>query len=64
MFFQYVEKLEKILRFVIKEKALSLEDLDNIWSAQVCVVQFSLQVFICLFALKKKNQQQQQQHAL
>ncbi|XP_068731970.1 ubiquitin carboxyl-terminal hydrolase 9X-like isoform X1 [Montipora capricornis] len=31
---QYVEKLEKILRFVIKEKALSLEDLDNIWAAQ------------------------------
>ena len=34
---QYVEKLEKILRFVIKEKALSLEDLDNIWAAQVCM---------------------------
>ena len=32
---QYVEKLEKILRFVIKEKALSLQDLDNIWAAQV-----------------------------
>jgi len=31
---QYVEKLEKILRFVIKEKALTLEDLDNIWAAQ------------------------------
>ncbi|CAH3106557.1 unnamed protein product [Porites lobata] len=31
---QYVEKLEKILRFVIKEKALSLDDLDNIWAAQ------------------------------
>ncbi|KAG8507344.1 putative ubiquitin carboxyl-terminal hydrolase FAF-X, partial [Galemys pyrenaicus] len=31
---QYVEKLEKILRFVIKEKALSLQDLDNIWAAQ------------------------------
>ena len=34
---QYVEKLEKILRFVIKEKALSLQDLDNIWAAQVSV---------------------------
>ena len=34
-FLQYVEKLEKILRFVIKEKALSLQDLDNIWAAQV-----------------------------
>ena len=34
---QYVEKLEKILRFVIKEKALSLDDLDNIWAAQVGV---------------------------
>ena len=32
---QYVEKLEKILRFVIKEKALTLQDLDNIWAAQV-----------------------------
>ncbi|XP_063100555.1 probable ubiquitin carboxyl-terminal hydrolase FAF-X isoform X2 [Cavia porcellus] len=31
---QYVEKLEKILRFVIKEKALTLKDLDNIWTAQ------------------------------
>ena len=37
---QYVEKLEKILRFVIKEKALSLHDLDNIWAAQVCVFYF------------------------
>ena len=34
---QYVEKLEKILRFVIKEKALTMQDLDNIWAAQVCV---------------------------
>ena len=33
---QYVEKLEKILRFVIKEKTLTMEDLDNIWAAQVC----------------------------
>ncbi|KAK9879631.1 hypothetical protein WA026_006697 [Henosepilachna vigintioctopunctata] len=32
---QYVEKLEKILRFVIKEKALSLSDLDAVWAAQV-----------------------------
>ncbi|KAH1013809.1 hypothetical protein HUJ04_002748 [Dendroctonus ponderosae] len=32
---QYVEKLEKILRFVIKEKALSLGDLDAVWAAQV-----------------------------
>lgn len=31
---QYVEKLEKILRFVIKERALTLTDLDNIWAAQ------------------------------
>lgn len=31
---QYVEKLEKILRFIIKERALTLEDLDNIWAAQ------------------------------
>ncbi|EDO35056.1 predicted protein [Nematostella vectensis] len=32
---QYVEKLEKIIRFVIKEKALSLDDLDSIWAAQI-----------------------------
>ena len=31
---QYVEKLEKILRFMIKEKALTLLDLDRIWEAQ------------------------------
>ncbi|XP_010629475.1 probable ubiquitin carboxyl-terminal hydrolase FAF-X [Fukomys damarensis] len=31
---QYVEKLEKILQFVIKEEALTLQDLDNIWAAQ------------------------------
>lgn len=31
---QYVEKLEKIIRFVIKEKSLTLEDLDDIWAAQ------------------------------
>ncbi|XP_066261614.1 ubiquitin carboxyl-terminal hydrolase 9X [Euwallacea similis] len=32
---QYVEKLEKILRFLSKEKALSLSDLDAVWAAQV-----------------------------
>ena len=32
---QYVEKLEKIIRFVIKEKALTVQDLDKIWQAQV-----------------------------
>lgn len=32
---QYVEKLEKILRFMIKEKALTSEDLDKLWEAQV-----------------------------
>lgn len=31
---QYVEKLEKILRFLIKEKALTIEDLDAVWRAQ------------------------------
>lgn len=31
---QYVEKLEKILRFIIKERALTLEDLDAVWAAQ------------------------------
>ncbi len=32
---QYVEKLEKVIRFIIKEKSLSLSDLDDIWAAQV-----------------------------
>lgn len=31
---QYVEKLEKILRFLIKEKSLTLSDLDAVWLAQ------------------------------
>ena len=31
---QYVEKLDKLVRFCIKEKVLSLEDLDRIWIAQ------------------------------
>lgn len=31
---QYVEKLERILRFIIKERALTLEDLDAVWAAQ------------------------------
>ena len=31
---QYVEKLEKIVRFIIKEKTLSLQDLDDLWAAQ------------------------------
>lgn len=31
---QYVEKLEKILRFLIKEKSLTLEDLNAMWRAQ------------------------------
>ena len=32
---QYVEKMEKILRFIIKERSLTLKDLDDIWAAQV-----------------------------
>ena len=35
---QYVEKLEKILRFMIKEKALSLQNLDKLWEAQVYIL--------------------------
>ncbi|CAH1782281.1 unnamed protein product [Owenia fusiformis] len=31
---QYVEKLEKILRFMIKEKSLTMLDLDRLWDAQ------------------------------
>ncbi len=43
---QYVEKLEKILRFVIKEKALTLQDLDNIWAAQVRHIKFLFYSYI------------------
>lgn len=43
---QYVEKLEKILRFVIKEKALTMQDLDNIWAAQVPCMR--LLVHVCV----------------
>ena len=32
---QYVEKLEKIIRFTIKAKTLTLKDLDTIWMAQL-----------------------------
>ncbi|XP_013166422.1 PREDICTED: probable ubiquitin carboxyl-terminal hydrolase FAF-X, partial [Papilio xuthus] len=32
---QYVERLEKMLRFLIKENALTNEDLDAIWRAQL-----------------------------
>jgi ubiquitin carboxyl-terminal hydrolase 9/24 len=32
---QYVEKLEKILRFLIKEKSLTVKDLDRIWESQL-----------------------------
>ncbi len=31
---QYVEKLDRIVRFCIKEKVLGMEDLDMIWSCQ------------------------------
>lgn len=29
-----MEKLEKILRFIIKERTLTLQDLDAVWAAQ------------------------------
>ena len=32
---QYVDKLEKIIRFAIKEKTLTMKDLDSTWNAQV-----------------------------
>lgn len=32
---QYVEKLEKIIRFTIKAKTLTVKDLDTIWMAQI-----------------------------
>ena len=38
---QYVEKLEKVIRFIIKEKSLTLEDLHDIWNAQVNKLQYS-----------------------
>ena len=39
---QYVEKLEKVIRFIIKEKSLTLEDLHDIWNAQVSLYGTSL----------------------
>lgn len=30
---QYVEKLEQLIRFLAREKALTRDDLDKIWSA-------------------------------
>ena len=32
---QYVEKLEKVIRFIIKERSLTLDDLHDIWNSQV-----------------------------
>jgi len=47
---QYVEKLEKIIRFMIKEKSLTLEDLDKIWDAQVCVcARFYFSALSCMY---------------
>jgi len=46
---QYVEKLEKILRFMIKEKCLSLPDLDKIWEAQVSFTHFFFAPFYLSF---------------
>lgn len=43
---QYVEKLEKILRFMIKEKALTSDDLDKLWEAQV----FPQCIQFCLYS--------------
>ena len=31
---QYVEKLDRLVRFCIKEKVLSMDDLDRIWASQ------------------------------
>ena len=31
---QYVEKLDRLVRFCIKERVLTLEDLDRIWACQ------------------------------
>lgn len=31
---QYVEKLERILRFAIKQNAVTTDDLDTLWAAQ------------------------------
>ncbi|OQV21658.1 putative ubiquitin carboxyl-terminal hydrolase FAF-X [Hypsibius exemplaris] len=32
---QYVDKLDKLIRFLIKEKSLTTEDLDDLWAAQI-----------------------------
>ena len=52
---QYVEKLEKILRFVIKEKALTMQDLDNIWAAQVILKMTSKINSYCIHLLISSN---------
>ena len=33
-YIQYVEKLDRLVRFCIKERVLTLEDLDRIWACQ------------------------------
>lgn len=53
---QYVEKLEKIIRFMIKEKTLTLEDLDKIWDAQVTSFHFMSSYNLCLFVVICGNQ--------
>jgi len=48
---QYVEKLEKILRFCIKEHSLSVEDLDAIWACQVSNIPSLMKIVMsCTFA--------------
>ena len=43
---QYVEKLENILLFIIRQKALNQADLDAIWAAQVATETIR---FVCKF---------------
>ncbi len=63
--FQYVEKLDKIIRFAIKVKTLTLEDLDTIWNAQVSYIctQINLQdalldefLFFAVLACKRPQE--------
>ena len=50
---QYVEKLEKIIRFMIKEKALSLQDLDTLWEAQVIIRHLFLYSAVAFLSSKR-----------
>ena len=48
---QYVEKLERLIRFLCKYKALNSEQLDLLWSAQAGNIYYSCQQVIFIILL-------------